>query len=493
MSEVLRNRGTLDAGRPAKTNWLTAILLSPVLWGGLLTIGFYHAIPYLPAERELVERYFCGHPLEYATATLFFLGLATLGLKAARLSREKKALAHDPLDDPQLAAMADPTRKVERIVSLLNALPARLQRSHLFVRIRDVCDHLHGRPSSARLEEHLKYLAELASERLHESYSPVRTITWAVPILGFLGTVIGITIAIANVTPEQLDTSLNEVTGGLAVAFDTTALALALSLVLVFSSFLVERAEQRILSRVEEYGIKRIGPLLASGTEAAGPLVEAEARAAGQLLEQTEQLIRRQTHLWQEALESLRQRWTETLELQKHDFDQALQQGMAATLENHTLQLSEIRGEFLHAFRSVSEQLTEAMADSRQAQQTLQEEHRHTFGRLGEQIRAGLIESQQTQAERLDGLMQTVSDAVAAWQTQLRQCTDAGIAQLEELRKQGDVLLKVTEQEAELTRLQERLADNLDAVRAAETLQETLHSLSAAVHLLTARARPKVA
>ena len=66
-------------------------------------------------------------------------------------------------------------------------------------------------------------LADQAAERLHESYSLVRTITWAVPILGFLGTVVGITMAIANVTPEQLDTSLGEVTDGLAVAFDTTA------------------------------------------------------------------------------------------------------------------------------------------------------------------------------------------------------------------------------------------------------------------------------
>ncbi|MEI2659369.1 MAG: MotA/TolQ/ExbB proton channel family protein [Bifidobacterium adolescentis] len=51
----------------------------------------------------------------------------------------------------------------------------------------------------------------------------IRTITWAVPILGFLGTVIGITMAIANITPDQLESSLGEVTAGLAVAFDTTA------------------------------------------------------------------------------------------------------------------------------------------------------------------------------------------------------------------------------------------------------------------------------
>ena len=78
----------------------------------------------------------------------------------------------------------------------------------------------------------MTYLAELGSGRLHDGYALIRTITWAVPILGFLGTVIGITMAIANITPDKLEASLPEVTAGLAVAFDTTALSLALSMLL---------------------------------------------------------------------------------------------------------------------------------------------------------------------------------------------------------------------------------------------------------------------
>jgi hypothetical protein len=81
------------------------------------------------------------------------------------------------------------------------------------------------------------------ADRTHESYGFVRTISWAIPIIGFLGTVMGITVAIANITPEQLDTSIGAVTGGLALAFDTTALSLTLSLVIVFAYFVVERAD----------------------------------------------------------------------------------------------------------------------------------------------------------------------------------------------------------------------------------------------------------
>ena len=83
------------------------------------------------------------------------------------------------------------------------------------------------------------------------------------------------------VTPEQLDSSLSSVTGGLAVAFDTTALSLGLSLVLVFCSFGVEKAEERILSAVEEYGLRRVGALFPAGSTVPTSFAAAEAEAAG--------------------------------------------------------------------------------------------------------------------------------------------------------------------------------------------------------------------
>ena len=61
--------------------------------------------------------------------------------------------------------------------------------------------------------------------------------------MGFLGTVIGITVAIANLSPSQME-NITDVVAGLGTAFDTTATALGLSMVLMFSHFLVDRQEQ---------------------------------------------------------------------------------------------------------------------------------------------------------------------------------------------------------------------------------------------------------
>ena len=70
-----------------------------------------------------------------------------------------------------------------------------------------------------------------------------------------------ITQSISGITPEKLENSLSEVTDGLALAFDATALALGLTMLTMFLSFMVERAEQAILDTVDRYTDRAVGVL----------------------------------------------------------------------------------------------------------------------------------------------------------------------------------------------------------------------------------------
>ena len=74
-------------------------------------------------------------------------------------------------------------------------------------------------------------------------------------MLGFLGTVVGITQALGDLDPQLLATSIQKamegMMAGLYVAFDTTSLALSLSLGLMFVQFLAERIEMQLLSIVD--------------------------------------------------------------------------------------------------------------------------------------------------------------------------------------------------------------------------------------------------
>jgi len=478
---------TGDRPHPLKT-WL---LLSPIAWGGVATLLFYALIPHLPVQRELAIRYFCSHPLEYATTTLFFVGLAILAIKAFGMGAERKSLRLDLTEIGADNGLA-PKSSADRFRKIISGLPPAQRSTHLVRRIGDASAYVQERGSGAGLEEHLKSLAELAAERLHRSYALIRTITWAVPILGFLGTVIGITIAIANVTPDQLESSLGDVTGGLAVAFDTTALALGLSLVLVFGSFLIERSEQQVLAEVEEFAIKRLAACLAA-PQNQSTLARAEAEASRQLLDRTESLIDWQTKLWQESLESIRHSWTESLETQREEFDANLQQGMTSTLADHASQLEAVRGEFLEAFRGISREISAGRDEWLQAQQQCVASLGGQIDGCLQRLSSELSRLETHQTSEVDRLIHGLSEQVMSWQTQLQQTADSGRQQLDELRRQGDVLIQIVDQEADLVRLQDRLADNLEVVRATETFEQTMNSLSAAVHLLSARTRPKAA
>ncbi len=472
-------------------NWSKAVLRSPLFWGTAATFGFYALIPHLPLYQSLVERYFCSHPLEYATAALFFIGMSIIGVKGISMCKQNKSLVETNMDWETIGEVENISERIDVFSEQVQLLPDWISETFLGKRLQDIVTYVKGRRSVQDLDEHLKYLAELSSEQMHASYSLIRTITWAVPIIGFLGTVIGITIAIANVTPDQLDTSLSEVTGGLAVAFDTTALALGLSLVLVFSTFVVERMEQKLLEKIELFGIENITTCMSVSERSMSPLESAEAEAAEQLVQRTEEMINRQTELWQQNIEGLRERWSEIMERQQVNFDQSMQEGMSETLGTHSAQLESLRDEFLNAYQSTTEHLELMMTRWQDTQKDSNSHFSMHLAQIWNEVHQDIISAQSRQTSQIEQATKEISGEVRQWSQQLKDTSEVSTLQVEALNSQSENLLKIVGQEEHLIGLQGRLNENLDAIRAAETFEETLHSLSAAVHLLTARSNRK--
>ena len=106
-----------------------------------------------------------------------------------------------------------------------------------------------------RLEESL----QLLWRRYEESYLLPRYIGWAVPILGFIGTVLGISLAADGIRRiissdaglSSLSSDLGGAIAPLGIAFDTTLIALSLSVVLTLLLSLVQRTEERTLAVLE--------------------------------------------------------------------------------------------------------------------------------------------------------------------------------------------------------------------------------------------------
>ncbi len=478
----------LPASAEGPGGW--SFLTSPWLWGGLLTVGVYYLIPWTGEYRPLLERYLCGHPLEYVQAALFLVGMATLIGRGLRLGSESQTAA---LPLPVPPGTSDAAAAAAAIQHGLTQLPRRLRRTWFADRLADLADYLRYRPTADGLEGHARRLSEAALERQHDGYAQVQTIIWAIPILGFLGTVMGITLAIANVTPEQLDTSLNSVTGGLAVAFDTTAVALTQSIVLVFAGFFVRRAEGNLLRAIDEKVFKGLVAPLVGAALQASPLMEAESRAARELLARTEALIEQQTGLWRESVEGLRTRWAETLSTQQQELATALSAGVQANLGQHADLLAGIRQEFLAACERISHETLRQLTEARTLHASQQAELRDAWEHASQRFRDELAAERHGRTAELRQLLEGFAEQLQGVTRQLAETTTRTEAQLAAAARQTELLAQIAGREEELVQLQRKLADNLETVQTAEMLQETLHSLNAAIHLLTARVRPKAA
>jgi len=97
---------------------------------------------------------------------------------------------------------------------------------------------------------------ELYQHEIELKYNTLRYIVWLIPTLGFIGTVIGIALALssAGAAPDFQDPQLlKTLTQDLGVAFYTTLLALVQSAILVFYLHMVQGREENVLNTVGQY------------------------------------------------------------------------------------------------------------------------------------------------------------------------------------------------------------------------------------------------
>lgn len=363
LEEVLR-----DERQPG--SFAETVFRSPVLTGvaaaGVFYLGFQKVVlPLVPSYQASLETLFCGHPLAYGTTILFWIGMAALGGKWLSVRADRGALKWKPqLDSTSGSAISN----AATLNKSFTQLPSKARDTWLAQRFQGIAKFVLGRRTASGLNSHLEYLAEFAAEQLYGSYSLVRTITWAVPILGFLGTVIGITAAIENLDPATLDTSFKLVASGLGVAFGTTALSLSLSLVLVFFSAFVEKTQKSVLAEVEILALDLATKFFPEEEQAASPLVEAESAAAKRLLEQTESLLKKHASLWESNLRELRTSWGETLIRHQSELESSLSTAVSQTLAGCRDSLSQQTA----AQKVLAESLDQMSVSQRQLAETQQ-------------------------------------------------------------------------------------------------------------------------
>jgi biopolymer transport protein ExbB/TolQ len=112
----------------------------------------------------------------------------------------------------------------------------------------------------------LKIQAENDEAQIASSYSLVNGFLWAIPVLGFIGTVLGLSQAIGAFTGtleaggdlDAIRQSLRMVTGGLSTAFETTLVALVCALILQLLVSVLQMRESEFLDACNDICHKHV-------------------------------------------------------------------------------------------------------------------------------------------------------------------------------------------------------------------------------------------
>ncbi len=186
---------------------------------------------------------------------LLIWALAIMGYKTRRGMHEQRLLDRRLLDIPEgTSILPEDAREYSRS---LEALPEREQDYLLPRTLLSALQRFATTSSIQAVSDTIKESCDVESDRLDSELSMVRYIAWAIPSIGFIGTVRGIGDALAQAY-KAVEGDITGVTASLGVAFNSTFVALVLSIILMFCLHQLQLTQERLVLDCQRYCDKRL-------------------------------------------------------------------------------------------------------------------------------------------------------------------------------------------------------------------------------------------
>lgn len=302
------------------------------------------------------------------------------------------------------------------------------------------------------------------------SYSFPKILLTVIPLLGFIGTVLGIGNAVRGFTgvlggsenTQQLVDALGGITSGLGTAFDTTFLALSLSVPFLVFLTLVERRESQLLKTIDTELVDNLVSRLDEDKSKTTPLNEATFREG---LEDAMEEIGTQVH-------------------------SAVQTGFAEHIPNPEVLVEPAQRYAEQAAQSLAERFVAEVSTVQETTSQLMERLEHlteTSSQQRQQFFEAMSQQQQENQQSLQGLIAEIRHSSEELVGQMRQ---SGSEVSQGLEAQAQQLTQQLQQAAEalnqrVSRLEQYAGQVSEVERLQATLNQTLESLQTSGELQT--------
>jgi len=198
-------------------------------------------------EQYVVPRSFFVVIKDFEQESCFVLmlwALSIMGYKTRVALREKAML------DAPLVSIAEGTRILPedagQLSRPLQSLPEEQQGFLLPRALQTALARFQVTSSVQSATDAANTVCEAENSRLDSELSMVRYITWAIPSIGFIGTVRGIGAALGQ-AHEAMQGNIAGVTASLGVAFNSTFVALLISIVVMFFIHQLQLIQERLV------------------------------------------------------------------------------------------------------------------------------------------------------------------------------------------------------------------------------------------------------
>jgi biopolymer transport protein ExbB/TolQ len=259
--EDIENRfGFFRGGRYTTVNKTLSLLLALVLTGLFYLLNAL-LLEHVPAAHRFAiifarpgNLYTIGPAL-----VLFFWAICALFIKGRKLQFQTRALNLAAVPQQPDFVLNEATART--VLERLHSLVDNPRHFILLNRIERALSSLHNIGGIGEVSEILRSQAENDENQIASSYTMMSGVVWAIPVLGFIGTVQGLSLAVGNFgrtlqaggEVSRLKESLLGVTGGLSTAFETTLVGLVGALIVQLYLSFLQQKEAEFLDACNDY------------------------------------------------------------------------------------------------------------------------------------------------------------------------------------------------------------------------------------------------
>ena len=180
-------------------------------------------------------------------------GMIVLGYKLGHITRERSLFKHDfvRLQPGERIIPEDALDRYKELKTAVEREP-RWQERLLPECLLAALHRFHATNSVQDAANAIRERAELANDRLDSALSLVRYIAWAIPAIGFIGTVRGIGEAL-TFAEQAVHGDISPVTQNLGHAFNSTFVGLSMCIVLMFFLQTVQSRQESFIIETQTF------------------------------------------------------------------------------------------------------------------------------------------------------------------------------------------------------------------------------------------------